>query len=162
LRGLATGVDGRFHPDGTDSAGEPSRSNEWDQVATWATVSEIVGALPGAVLDSPERDNPAWRVRDAVLVRRNPRLRVPDEDSIRNARGELVAIRVDRREREAVLQEDPTTFFVTPHWQSSPFVLAWLATVDPVELRELLVDGWRFLAPKRAVRAWDEAQAQPG
>ena len=149
-------------PDGTGGTKESPPPDTWEQVATWAMVSEVVGGLPGTVLDSPERDNPAWRVRDAVLVRGNPRLRISDEEAIRQARGDLVAIRVDRREREALLQEDPGTFFVTPHWQSSPFVLVWLATVDPAQLRELLTDAWRVLAPKRVVRDWEDAPALPG
>jgi hypothetical protein len=124
-------------------------------------VCDIVAALPGTVLDPPERDNAAWRVKDAVLVRRSPRLRVPDEEAIRQARGELVSIRVDRSEREALLQQDPGTFFITPHWESSPCVLVWLTTADPAELRELLVDAWRLLAPKRVVREWDAAHAPP-
>jgi hypothetical protein len=143
--------------DGAD-AGTP---DEWDQVATWTTVCEIVGELPGTALDA-DSDHPAWRVRDAVLVRHNPRLRVPDEEAIRHARGELVSVRVDRRDRESLLQEDPGTFFITPHWESSRSVLVWLTTVDPVELRELLVDAWRLLAPKGVVREWDAEHAPPG
>lgn len=30
-----------------------------------------------------------------------------------------------------------------------------LATVDPDQLRELLVDAWRLVAPKRLVRGYD-------
>jgi hypothetical protein len=121
-------------------------------VATWETVCEIVAALPGTELDPPERDNPAWRVNGKALVRRNPRLRIPGEDAVRRRRGELVAIRTDRGEREALLQEDPETFFITPHWESSPSVLAWLADVDAQQLRELLTDAWLARAPKRLVR----------
>ena len=142
--------------DGEADAGAP---DEWDQAATWTTVCEIVGALPGTALDADDHDHPAWRVRKAVLVRHNPRLRVPDEEAIRLARGELVSLRIDRRDREALLQEDAGTFFITPHWESSPSVLVWLTTVDPVELRELLVDAWRLLAPKGVVREWDAEHA---
>jgi hypothetical protein len=118
-------------------------------MATWKTVCEIVAALPGTELDPPGRDNPAWRVNGKVLARRNPRLRVPDEEAIRRARGELVAIWIDRDEREFLVREDPETFFFTPHWESSPSVLAWLDTVRTEHLRELLTDAWRARAPKR-------------
>ncbi len=126
-------------------------------MATWETVCEIVGSLPGGELDPPDRDNPAWRVNGKVIVRRNPRMRVADEEEVRRIRGELVAIRTDRGEREALLHEDPGTFFITPHWESSPSVLAWLADVDAEQLRELLTDAWRARAPRRVVRRFDEA-----
>ena len=124
-------------------------------------VCDIVAGLPGTELDPPGGDNPAWRVKDVVVVRRNPRLRVPDEEAIRQARGELVSVRVDPSERKALLQEDPGTFFITPHWEASPSVLVWLTTVDPAELRELLVDAWRLVAPKQLVREWDAANSDP-
>jgi hypothetical protein len=91
-----------------------------------------------------------------VLVRRNGRLRTPDEDELRAARGEFVAVYIDRDERELLLQDDPRTFFVTPHWQTSPFVLAWLDSADPRRLRELIEDAWRARAPKRLVRELGE------
>ena len=117
-------------------------------MATWATVCKIVSALPGTELDVGS-DHPAWRVNGKVLVRRNPGMRVPDEDTIRAERGELIAIRTDYGEREALIGQDPATFFFTPHWETSPSVLVWLETVDPQLLRELLVDAWRARAPKR-------------
>jgi hypothetical protein len=90
-----------------------------------------------------------------VIVRLNPRLRMPGEETMRRGRGELIAIRTDRDEREALLQEDPGTFLITPHWESSPFVLVWLATVESEQLRELLIDAWRSCAPKRLIRKLD-------
>jgi hypothetical protein len=121
-------------------------------MATWETVCEIVSALPGTELDPPPATNPAWRVKGNVLARRNPRLRVPDEEPVRRARGELVAIRVDRDEREFLVRQDPETFFITPHWETSPFVLVWLATARTEQLRELVIDAWRAQAPKRLLR----------
>jgi hypothetical protein len=123
------------------------------RVVSWATLCEIVGALPGTELDTGT-EHPAWRVSGKVLVRRNPRLRVPGEDEIRRDRGELVAIRTDFEEREALMRMDPDTFFITPHWRTSPSILVWLETVDPVLLGELVVDAWRGRAPKRVVREW--------
>ncbi|MGB0093468.1 MAG: alpha/beta family hydrolase [Solirubrobacteraceae bacterium] len=123
-------------------------------MATWEKVCELVEALPGTELDTG-RDNPAWRVNGKVLIRRNPRMRVPDEEAIRLRRGELIAIRAERGEREALLQEDPETFFITPHWETNPSVLAWLADVEVEQLRELIVEAWLAKAPKRLVREWE-------
>ena len=124
-------------------------------MATWETVCAMVAALPATVLDADGRPNPAWRVNSMVLVRRNPHLRVPEEDALRRERGEVVAIRAERGLREALLAANPQTFFVTPHWASSPSVLVWLDTVSTDELHELITEAWRARAPRRLVRAWD-------
>lgn len=127
-------------------------------MSTWEKVCEIAAALPEAELDSGS-EHPAWRVDGKVLVRRNPRMRVPEEEAIRHRRGELIAIRTERGERAALLHEDPDTFFITPHWETSPSVLAWLAEVDDDQLRELIVDAWLARAPKRLVREWEQESA---
>jgi hypothetical protein len=62
---------------------------------------------------------------------------------------EFLVVKVSRSERESLLQEDPETFFVTPHYQTYPGVIVRLATVDLVQLRELLIEAWRLVAPKR-------------
>jgi hypothetical protein len=125
-------------------------------MATWETVCEIMKALPGTELDPPQEDAPAWRVNGKVLARHNPRLRVPGEEAMRSRHGDLVAIRVfDRGERDALLRQEPQVFFITPHWQTSPSVLAWLADLPDDLLRELLTDAWRSRAPKRLVRQLD-------
>jgi hypothetical protein len=124
---------------------------------TWESVCAFMATLPATELDPPPRENPAWRVNGKVLVRLNPRLRVPEEEQLRHERGELIAVHVDREERELLIGSEPDTFFITPHWQTSPSVLVWLATADDGRLRELLVDAWRLRAPKRLVRAFDRA-----
>ncbi len=125
-------------------------------MATWKMVCEIIRALPGTELDPPDQDAPAWRVNGKVLARRQPRLRVPEEEAMISRRGEVLAIRLfDRAEREALLRQEPSVFFVTPHWQDSPSVLAWLADGPADQLRELLTEAWRARAPKRLVRQLD-------
>jgi uncharacterized protein len=128
-------------------------------VTSWDAVCEIVAQLPGTALDEGS-DNPAWRVNGKVLVRRNPRLDVDDVAALRAARGEPIAIRADRGEREALLVDDPDTFFITPHWQSSPSVLVWLGTVDVAQLRELVIEAWLARAPKQLIRDWHASQIE--
>lgn len=117
-------------------------------MASWAFVCEILDALPATELDEGV-DNPAWRVNGKVLARFNPRLRTPDEEERRAANGPLASVWVERDERELLLRDDPETYFITPHWQTSPHVLVWLARADEKRLRELLTDAWRARAPKR-------------
>ena len=113
-------------------------------MATWKTVSDIARDLPGAELDTA--GNAAWRVNGKVIVRRNPRLDGP-------AVGEVIAIRTSLDERCALLEEDPSTFFVTDHWAKSRniSVLVRLAAVDDEQLRELITEAWRVRAKKSQV-----------
>ena len=115
-------------------------------MATWKTVSDIARGLPGAQLDTGTADNAAWRVNGKVIVRRNPRLDRPAVE-------EIIAVRTSLDERGALLDEDPSTFFVTDHWAKSrnTSVLVRLATVDDEQLRELITDAWRVRAKKSQV-----------
>jgi hypothetical protein len=70
---------------------------------------------------------------------------------------------IDVLEREALMQSDPETYFITPHYEDYPAMLIHLERVDPEELRELLIESWRRKAPKRLLKAFDEAwEAQRG
>ena len=124
-------------------------------MVTWETVCALVADLPGTHLDPPDRDNPAWRFRGHVLVRRNPSLRIPDEEEARRRNGDLVAIRVDRATRDALMRAQPATFFITPHWLTSPSVLVWLERADIEPVQELLTAAWLARAPHRLVREWE-------
>jgi len=75
--------------------------------------------------------------------------------------GESIVVWVDFLEREALTQEQPETFVVTDHYRDYPMVIMRLATVDPDELRELLIESWRRVAPKRLVAEFD-ARTEPG
>ena len=74
--------------------------------------------------------------------------RVPQPD--------VLAVRVaNNQEKETLIAADPDKFFTEPHYNGFPAVLVRLAAIEPDELRELLTDAWRTLAPKALVRAFD-------
>ena len=123
-------------------------------MARWETVWTVLQALPGTE-QGRLHDNPAVRVHGKLVayLPNNPRSRpadAPDHE-------EFLVIRCDLAERAALLDEDPETFFVTPHYQAYPGVIVRLATVRPDQLRELLTEAWRLVAPKRLVRELDNS-----
>jgi hypothetical protein len=65
--------------------------------------------------------------------------------------GSLV-VRIGFEEREALIADDPRTYYVKPHYQDYPAVLVRLALIDREALRDLLRSAWRTVtasAPKR-------------
>lgn len=59
-------------------------------------------------------------------------------------------VRTDFYERAALIQEDPETFAVTPHYETYRGVFVRLDRVSDDPLQELLIGAWRMVAPKTA------------
>ncbi len=120
-------------------------------MATWETVCAILRELPGTAEDPPD-GMPAVRF-DRTLIAYMPeteRSRPPQFGD-----DEVLVIRTEFDERAALIHEDPDTFAVTPHYEGYRGVLVRLANVPEDQLRELLIDAWRLVAPKRVVREFE-------
>ena len=64
----------------------------------------------------------------------------------------VLAVRVrNEAEKAMLLAGDPERFFTEPHYNGFPAVLVRLRAVTPAQLRKLLVDAWRCLAPRSLV-----------
>jgi hypothetical protein len=106
---------------------------------TYQIARELAFALPG-VEDSLSYGTPSLKVKGRFMLR----LR---ED------GETLAVKVDYSMREALMQAEPETFFITDHYRDFPAVLVRLASVDRKRLHEVLEHAWRFVAPASLRRA---------
>ena len=104
---------------------------------TWDDVVALALELPGVDVDTAY-GTPALRVRKKFMGR----LR---ED------GETLAIRCDLDERPLLVEANPETLFVTPHYESWPMVLVALPRAEAELVRELVEDAWLLKAPKRLV-----------
>ena len=62
---------------------------------------------------------------------------------------------IDLAEREALMELDPETCFITDHYLNHPAMLVRLATVRTKTLRELIEDSWRSCAPANLVAEYD-------
>jgi hypothetical protein len=71
----------------------------------------------------------------------------------------LVLLEVSFDEREMLMEAEPETFHFTPHYKDYPSVLARRESLHPGSFRQFLERRWRKIAPKKAVREWDAAQA---
>ena len=105
-----------------------------------------------ALPEAEEREtwgHPTFRVRDKMFAA------LSDD-------GRLASVKATREEQAALIAAVPETFGVPAYVGRHGWVSIQLATVDPVELRELLVEAWRLTAPKRLVTAYDSGQPGPG
>jgi hypothetical protein len=114
-------------------------------LSTWATVKKIGKKLP-EVEESTWVGTPSLKVRKRSFVR----LREPD----------VIVVLVDLDEKEALLRAEPDVFFTTSHYDGYPAILVRLSAIDDDELREVLEDSWRRVAPKRVLKAFDEDEGQ--
>jgi hypothetical protein len=71
--------------------------------------------------------------------------------------GRLASVKATRQEQAALIAAAPETFGVPAYVGRHGWVSIQLATVDPTELGECVVEAWRQTAPRRLVAAYDAA-----
>ena len=74
----------------------------------------------------------------------------------KEAEPNTLAVRMDFAQRDALLEEDPHTYYLKDHYVNYPCVLVRLSRVHPDALRDLVHGAYRFIsatAPKRSPRA---------
>jgi hypothetical protein len=93
-----------------------------------------------------------------ALVRDRVKFRVGQIVYVSFSRDETVmGFGFPKEEREGLVQSDPEKFLMPEqsdmryHW-----VQARLAAIDETEMRELVLDAWRMVVPKRVAAAYDE------
>jgi hypothetical protein len=110
-------------------------------MATWATVKRLGRKLP-------EVEESTWFNTPSLKVRKRSFVRLREKG--------VIVVLVDLDEKEALLQAEPDVFFTTPHYDGYPAMLVRLPAISDDELREVLTESWRRVAPKRLVKELDE------
>ena len=72
--------------------------------------------------------------------------------------GKGASIKSTHDEQQALIAADPETFSLPPYVAAHGWVGVQLSSADAGELEELLIEAWRLTAPKRMVKAFDEAR----
>jgi hypothetical protein len=61
-------------------------------------------------------------------------------------------------ERDALIASDPVKFHrPAPADERYNWVRVWLDRIDEQEMRELVIDAWRMVVPKKVVADWSAA-----
>ena len=124
-------------------------------MATWDDVRRIALELP-ETSEEVSRDLRQWRVKDKGFVWERP-LRRADLEALGDAApdGPILGARVEHLvAKEALLADDPSVFFTTPHFDGYPAVLVRLERIGLEDLREVIVEAWLARAPKRLAEAY--------
>jgi hypothetical protein len=130
-------------------------------VGTWDDVRRIALDLPDTG-EQLSHAHASWRVRDKLFVWERP-LRAADLRALGDAAptGPILGARVEHLgAKEALLADDPSVYFATPHFDGYPAVLVRLERIAADELEELIVEAWLCRAPKRLAKEYIEANLQ--
>ena len=107
---------------------------------------EIILSFPGAE-EGESYGAPAYKVNGKFFTR----LRREDQSVV------LTGVSFD--ERDMLMEAEPQTFHITPHYKDYPSVLARIETLHPGSFRNFLDRKWREIAPKKLIKEFDAARA---
>jgi hypothetical protein len=111
---------------------------------TEAILRKVALSFPGAH-EEPSYGQPAYKIEKKFFTR----LRAEDASIV------WMVDSID--ERDALIEMDPKTYFITDHYKNYPSVLVRISRLNETMLRKMLERRWRAIAPKAMVRALDEA-----
>ncbi|MBO4164523.1 MULTISPECIES: MmcQ/YjbR family DNA-binding protein [Micromonospora] len=109
-------------------------------------VRDFALAMPEAV-EQETWGHPTFRVRERIFASTS-------------ADGVVAIVRASKEDQAELMAADPETYDPADYFGRYGWVRAQLATADPDELRELVVEGWRRAAPKRLVAQYDGTSAR--
>lgn len=116
-----------------------------DGRVTLKTVRQLMFSFPG-VSEGTSWGTPAFRLRGKLLARMQ-------ED------GETLVL--SSADRDALIESEPETFFVTPHYQNYPRVQIRLSKVHSQKLHSLIEEAWRREAAARQIKEFESGSYKP-
>jgi hypothetical protein len=123
-----------------------------------ADVHALARAMPYATIYDESTDNPVYQVGGkSFIFFRNPR---PDAfDPVTGQRyDDVIVFWVESEaDKQALLAEEPTPFFTTPHFDGHPSVLLRASRIGELTLQqitEVVQDAWLSRASKRRRETW--------
>jgi len=102
---------------------------------TYDDVRKIALKLPG-VEEGTSYGTPALKVKKQLFVR------LKEE-------GDVIVLKMPFEQREALMAEDPETYYITDHYLKYEYVLVRLSKVSEDALRDLLKGAHRAALPNK-------------
>ena len=124
-------------------------------------VHELALGMPHVTVEKGTRGNAVYQVGGRSFVFfRNPRPDAVDPETGERYDDVIVIWVADEAEKQALVQDDATPFFTTPHFDGHPSVLvraSRLGELTRQELVEVIQDAWLSRASARRADRWLEA-----
>ena len=121
-------------------------------------VDEIARAMPHVTVEKGTQDNPVYQVGGKSFVFfRNPRPDAVDPDTGERYDDVIVIWVESEGDKRALVQDETSPFFTTPHFNGHPSVLLRGSRVGELtrqELLEVIQDAWLSRASARRARMW--------
>ena len=121
-------------------------------------VDRLAMAMPHVTVVRGRQGNPVYQVGGkSFIFFRTPRPDAVDPDSGERYPDVIVFWVGSMADKQALVQDDDTPFFTTPHFDGHPSVLLRGSHVDRLdrgELAELVQDAWLARASQRRATAW--------
>jgi len=125
-------------------------------------VHEIAMAMPHVTVEQGTGDNPVYQVGGkSFIFFRNPRPDAADPETGERYRDVIVFWVSSEEDKLALVQDERTPFFTTPHFNGHLSVLlraGRIAELTRQELTEVIQDAWLSRASRRRATQWLAAQ----
>jgi hypothetical protein len=121
-------------------------------------VHEIALAMPHAELAAGSQDNPVYQVgKKSFVFFRNPRPDAFDPETGERYDDVIVFWVGSEEEKDAMVLDESTPYFTTPHFKGHPSVLLRASRIGELareEIAEVVQDAWLSRASAARGRAW--------
>jgi len=133
-------------------------SDKGSRPARIEDVHELAEAMPHVTVVYGTGDNPVYQVGGKSFVFfRNPRPDAVDPETGERYPDVIVFWVGSEADKQALVQDEASPFFTTPHFDGHPSVLlraSRLAELTRTELAEVIQDAWLSRASARRAAAW--------
>ncbi|MEV0272700.1 MAG: hypothetical protein HOV78_21565 [Hamadaea sp.] len=132
-----------------DDDGRPARVDD---------VHELAVAMPHVTVENGTGDNPIYQVGGkSFIFFRNPRPDAYDPETGERYADVIVFWVASAADKEALVQDEDSPFFTTPHFNGHPSVLlraSRIGEISRAELAEVVQDAWLARASARRASDW--------
>jgi hypothetical protein len=129
-------------------------------------VHDLASAMPHVTKQSGSADNPVYQVGGKSFIYfRTPRPDAVDPETGERYRDVIILWVPDESDKQAMVQDESTPYFTTPHFDGHPSVLvrgSRLGELSYDELTEVIQDAWLSRASTRRRTDWLKAHPPRG
>jgi hypothetical protein len=126
-------------------------------------IHELAHGMPHVTVEYGSSGNPVYQVgRKSFIFFRTPRPDAVDPATGERYRDVIVFWVGSEADKQALVQDESSPFFTTPHFDGHPSVLLRASHVGELtldELAELVQDAWLSRASARRAATWLQAQS---